>query len=333
MNGNKEDQGASTNLLLAFLIFLSCIPQAGSLLLKVYGLMPLQSSFLFIALPGLLLIISLYIWSKSKGNSYISHALELGFAGGLAGTIAYDLGRLPFLLMGLRVFAPIDSYGVWLLNTHCSSNISDLAGWLYHFNNGISFGIMYALFMQGRSVFWAVLWACGLETIAFLSPFGRIYGFTGNYTALGIAYFGHILYGIPLGMMTRNAASTLKWMKSIPKGFYVFGFLVAVASILGPFTTDEFALSKKQDRAFQIEGERIQPEWLRIRTGQVALIKNKDKKNNTVLLKKLDLELEVPANETRKIEISSPGIYQIFVKTPERSHSSFLMIEPVEKAE
>ena len=73
------------------------------------------------------------------------------------GTIGYDLFRLPFVASGLRVLAPIDSYGVLLLDAHTSSPLSGFAGWVYHFSNGIGFGIAYAAVALGRRRwYWAV---------------------------------------------------------------------------------------------------------------------------------------------------------------------------------
>lgn len=319
--------------LLRLVIFAACIPQAGSLLLKVYGLCSLQAAFLALAVPGILIITAVYLWAKKQPDQFLRNTIELGFLGGLAGTIAYDLARIPFLLMGLRIFAPISAYGVWLLDSNFSNRFSDLAGWGYHFLNGISFGVMYSLFMRSRPAFWAIIWGCGLETIAFLSPFGRIFGFNTNANALAIAYFGHIVYGIPLGLLLMKDQSALRWLKSVPTGLYYFAVVLVGAYAVGQTTLPEKVAADKsvEQGKFYIKDNKLYPDWIRITHQQIPSIVNKTGQQKTIVVKQLNSEILIPSETQQNLDIKATGIYQVFVKTPERTQSSFLMIEPVEK--
>lgn len=317
---------------LPVLLFIACVPQAGSLLLKMYGVCGLQEAFLFTSLPALLCILVVYVRARRTSDERLTDSIHLGVFGGLLATFAYDLCRIPFVILGQRIFAPITAYGVWLLGAESSSRFTDLAGWSYHFLNGISFGIMYALFMRRRSFFWAILWACLLETIAFLSPFGRIFGFTSNPFALGIAYFGHVVYGIPLGIVVMKDAACISWLKTVPRGMYVFGYVAIFAIMLGQILNPQLAASDKAtlSQRFVINGDVMTPDWQRVPRDSEVTVFNDSADAKVIVIKKLSKEITAAPGESVVIPIAEPGIYQIFVQTSGRTRSSFLMIEPVE---
>lgn len=318
--------------LLSVLVFFACVPQAGSLLLKMYGVCGLQEGFLYTSLPALLCIVIIYNRVRRSSDEMLTDSIHLGVFGGLLATFAYDLCRIPFVIFGQRIFAPIAAYGVWLLGAESSSRFTDLAGWSYHFLNGISFGIMYALFMRRRSFFWAILWACLLETIAFLSPFGRIFGFTANPSTLGIAYFGHVVYGIPLGLVVMKDAACISWLKTVPRGIYVFGYVAILAIMLGQILNPQLAASDKATlpQRFVINGDQITPDWQRVPRDSELVVFNESADAKTIVIKKLAKEIAAAPGESVVIPIPEPGIYQIFVQTSGRTRSSFLMVEPVE---
>lgn len=327
-----ESARDSRTRILSLLIFAACIPQAGSLLLKVFGVCSLQAGFLLLALPGSLLVAIIYLWARKNGHEFLGHSLELGFAGGLAGTVAYDLARIPFVMFGQRIFAPISAYGIWLLDASFSTRFTEIAGWGYHFLNGISFGIMYGLFMRGRPAYLAILWGCGLETIAFLSPFGRIFGITNNPSALAIAYFGHVMYGIPLGLMIKKDQSVLAWLKSIPAALYYFALALVGACVIGQIMLPEQVTADNTTKAgtFTVQGERLSPDWQRVTVHESPTIVNNSGQTQVVVIKKLGKEIQLTNGESKNISVPTTGIYQLFVKTSGRTVSSFLIVEPVE---
>ncbi|MFQ5709506.1 MAG: hypothetical protein ACE5HO_18775, partial [bacterium] len=97
-----------------------------------------------------------------------------------------------------------------------SSRFTDVIGWTYHFSNGITFGIMYALFMRKRHWLWAIVWAFILETIAVLSPFANIFALVGDYYKLGVAYMGYVAYGLPLGWLAYKWNASRDWLFTVP---------------------------------------------------------------------------------------------------------------------
>ena len=306
-------------MLIRYTCFLACGASVGALLLKVWGVMPMQQAFLWLTVPAILFV--LWLWRR---RGPVGEAISVGFAAGLVASIAYDLARIPFVIAGMRVFATISIFGVWLLDVPTNSNLTETAGWLYHYSNGISFGIMYALFGKGRHWGWAVVWACALETLALASPFGAIFGFTGDWKPMGIAYLGHVAYGIPLGRMVRNWQSTCESLDAMPRRVQATLTLAAIGAIGWMLHT---ANPVVKPASFEIDGVRLVPDIQRIARGSSIEYRNAGAPAPVMLAGrewKVENRLAVPMDR--------PGIYQTWVRHEGRSRSSFVIVEPVEES-
>lgn len=313
--------------------FACCLPSGGALLAKVYGVSSLQVVALAIGVPCYLALGLLWWWAERSGKRAISSQIAAGFLGGLLGTVAYDLARVPFLLAGQRVFAPISAYGVWIVGADMSSRFTEVAGWTYHFSNGIAFGIMYALFMSRRHWLYAVVWGITLETIAVVSPFARIFSLSDNYYVLVVAYLGHVAYGVPLGWLSRKPDELRTWLANTPVLLQWMGFAMVGVAVAGPIFApgnverDARALAGE----FRIEGDRLNPDWLRVERGREILISNPGSETATVFLGEGESATQIRGGQKASVSFSSAGIRQLYVKTTTRSRSSFVIIEPVEE--
>jgi hypothetical protein len=292
---------------------------------------------IFIFIPCAVFLIGVWIWSGRNGREYLHRALVIGFWGGLLGTLAYDAVRIPFLvLLGQRVFAPISVYGVWALDADISSRLTEVLGWGYHFSNGITFGVMYALFMRRRHWLWAILWAFLLETIAILSPFSQIFNLTGNYSAIGIAYLGHIAYGLPLGWLVYKWDETWDWRKRKPVLLRWAGpgmaFLMMAFVVFSPLGRPTWIAreSRAEVDTLIVEGERLNPDWVRIERGGMVLVRNGESRDVVVVDKSRGANLPLSAGAEDSMLFTDTGIYQIFVETEGQTRSSFVIVEPVE---
>lgn len=323
-----------STLWLRVICFLACIPSGGSLVAKVYGLMELRTATLWLILPCCLGLVLVWGWAARSRREELATALAIGFWGGLLGTVAYDLARIPFLQMGMRVFAPISAYGVWIVDADSSSRFTELVGWLYHFSNGITIGLMYALFMRGRHWGWAIVWAFLMETIAVVCPFGRIFSLWGNYAAIGVAYLGHVAYAIPLGLMVRDPVRGLAWL-GVPRAIKWIAVGALCAAALWTVVSSENA--SRDARAvrgeFTVEGDRLNPDWIKIRKGEEVQGFNPQSADASVVVKKGDLRILVTSGQKQPIVFSKTGVFQVFVETGGRTHSSFVIVEPVDKIE
>jgi hypothetical protein len=317
--------------------FLACIPSGGALLAKVFGIASLQAVSLFVFLPCMFLLIGLWYWARRSGRHYLHQALVIGFWGGMLGTLAYDAIRVPFLiLLGQRVFAPISVYGIWLAEAEMSSRLTEVLGWGYHFSNGITFGMMYALFMRRRHWLWAILWAFVLETIAVVSPFAEIFNLSGNYGALGIAYLGHVAYGLPLGWLVYRWDETLAWLKGTPAvvrwAVPVLAAAVMVWIVFSPLVRPVWIERERRavEDALLVEGIRLNPDWVRIERGESVTIRNSENRPATVVNKAEEAAVFLEGGTEESLTFPETGIYQMFVETDGQTRSSFVIVEPVE---
>jgi hypothetical protein len=246
----------------ALLALLSVAPLLG----WVFGLGRFAMWFRMVALPALL-VVGLVAWTVSRPAARhpdVRTAMVAGAIGGLIGTIGYDLFRLPFLAMGFRLLAPIDSYGVLLLDAHSSSALSGFAGWAYHFSNGICFGIAFAMVALGRNWRWGVLWAMVLETASVVTPFADTYGLTGRWGLIAIAYGAHVPYGLAIGWAASRGDALCAQLSEIGRrtpAFALAGLVVVLALWHQPLGAG------RADATTSIVGDRFSPAWVRVPVG------------------------------------------------------------------
>ena len=315
------------------LCFLLCIPSGAALLAKMFGLSAMQPVIVFIFLPSAIALTLIWYWARRSSRIFLADALVIGFWGGLLGTVAYDLIRIPFLLMGQRVFVPIRIYGIWVYDATLSSRQTDLVGWSYHFSNGISFGIMYALFMARRHWFWAIVWAFFLETIAILSPFSTIFNLSGNYYAIAVAYLGHIAYGIPLGWLVYRWDETRRWIKQsanwrVPAFFVVVAAYVLVMLLWPPWVQRDRQASAGTLRVVET---RLNPDIVRIDRGKTVTVHNPEAAQKTLVNRSAAESHLVRSGDALVLPFEDPGIFQTYLETTGRTRSSFVIVEPVQR--
>jgi hypothetical protein len=257
------------------------------LLAWVYGLGSFAIWFWALAAPGLLVITALALLLRRSGaHPDLQVAIAAGALGGIVGTVGYDLVRIPFLALGLRLFAPIDSYGVLILNTAHSSPLTEFTGWSYNFANGAGFGVAYAMFGLGRHWGWAIPWAWFLETMTIVTPYASSYGLAGHPDLIAIAYGAHIAYGTPLGIISRQAA---RWRNPgdapAPVSWAVGAVLVALLVLQRPWVVPDGlgqAESLPVQPASLVENGAFVPEWVRVPLDGCLVLDNRD--NNSYRL-------------------------------------------------
>jgi hypothetical protein len=239
------------------------------LLAWVYGLGSFAAWFWVLAAPAAVLLGTTAWWVSRPGSGrpVLRTVLAAGTMGGLIGTIGYDLFRVPFVLAGLRVLAPIDSYGVLILDANTSSPLSGFTGWAYHFSNGIGFGIAYAAIALGRSKWWGVAWALVLETATIVTPFADSYGLHGKYGIIAIAYAAHVPYGLAVGWAAERGESLLTQLGEVSPRTTIYALAGLVAVLFAwhrPFSTGE------SEPTATVTGNRFHPQWIRVPVGGCA---------------------------------------------------------------
>jgi hypothetical protein len=246
------------------------------LLAWVFGLGRFAAWFRFLTLPALAVVaVAAFVVSRPRSrHRRIRTAMVVGAMGGLLGTIGYDLIRIPVVFLGYRVLAPIDSYGVLLLDDRSSSDVSGLAGWLFHFSNGINFAIAYALVALGRDWRWGVVWAMFLETVTVVTPFVDAYGLSGKWGLIAVAYAAHIPYGLGVGWAASRAETLERQLVEVGRRVPT----IALALLVLGLALWHLPLSRGDDKAItEVDRGHFSPEWLRIPVGECIEIRHPDR--------------------------------------------------------
>ena len=312
---------------LKIVLFLLSLPSGSILLLKAYGVSQMYHSLYYLFLPSVLLFFLALVLAYRKSKE-VYHLAIIGALGGLIGTFGYDLARVPFMLMGSRIFVPINMYGIWLSDASNASAFTDSLGWVYHFSNGITFGILYALFMKGKSFWWAIGYALLLETIFVVSPFGELFGLASKPLSLAAAYLGHVAYGYPLGKMVQNYDATLKSLRYFKKGLVTGTGLIALATLVLCLF---FYRNKEVITEITFNDKSISPSIIRLEYGGQITLNNQmtSPEKQSILIG--DAETELLPNERKSVDITAPGIFQVKVKNNQKLKSIFVLSEPVEQ--
>lgn len=267
-------------------LFVAACGSVLPLLAWVYGLGTFASFALVVGAPLVLAVVATAIWLDRTGRWPATRsAILAGAIGGLVGTLGYDLFRVPFVyLTGLQLLAPIESYGVLLLDADRSSTLTAFTGWAYHFVNGIGFGIAWAVVARGRPWAWGVGWALFLETMTIISPFAGTYGLIAGgqvqWLPIGLAYAAHVPYGVAVGLFAQHAdarAAEARGLVRAPVALLVGILAIALVAWHRPFAADP-----ADDRgdavatgpsAVVLDG-RLHPAWLRLAVGDCAAVEN-----------------------------------------------------------
>ncbi|MCB0994499.1 MAG: hypothetical protein KDB21_05375 [Acidimicrobiales bacterium] len=260
------------------------------LLAWVCGLGPFHVWFLAVAAPGQVALAGIGVFVRSgRRRPEVRTALVLGVVAGLVGTIGYDLFRVPFVFGGgYRLLSPIESYGVLALDAETSSGWTAVAGWAYHFANGIGFGIAYMAVAARRHWGWGVLWAMVLESGSVFTPFASSYNLWGHPDAIVIAYAAHVPYGLALGLIGMRADRWLGHLRELGRHTIPAVLTVGAALLLvwiGPFTEPsrvEEGRAVAPGPSGVILDEGLSPHWLRTTADGCVTLRNGDDRGYTI---------------------------------------------------
>jgi hypothetical protein len=287
-----------------------------SLLAWVFGLGRFSVWFWRLSAPAMVGLGAMaLLTAKRKPNSRLHTALVVGTIGGLIGTAGYDVFRLPFMFVGYRLLAPIDSYGVLLMGAKSSSPLTGFAGWMFHVSNGVGFGIAYAVVALRRPWPWAVLWAMVLETATVLTPFVDTYALRGKWNLIAIAYAAHVFYGLPLGRWVERVDVRMAQLHDMTKRPAVLALAIVTAGVLiwhHPWATNADDLAGERlarGPSAVVRNERFAPKWLHVAVNGCATLRNDDATAYTV--KGGDRDVSLAPHATTRVCFARPGVHRV----------------------
>jgi hypothetical protein len=175
----------------------------------------------------LVALLAAALFDRQRGDGQLWRAVIIGLAGGLLAAVAYDVFRLPFvfarqwgiatLVPPMNLFKVFPRFGAMILGQPLEqssySAAAQILGWLYHFSNGATFGVMYVAMIGDatrRHWAWAVLMALGLELGMLLTPYPQVFGIPVSARFVMVTIAAHGLFGVALGLAVRRLANSPK---------------------------------------------------------------------------------------------------------------------------
>ena len=197
-----------TDLKLRVSAFLLAAVSLAALLAHVLGVLPMPYFLTVFGVPSLLLLFALAALGRRINARVFTSGLVTGLWAGLVATFFYDGVRLVIErthLFGYSGFVPILMFGSWITGAEQSSVAARIAGWGYHYWNGISFGIMYALTFPARHWVFGVGYAILME-LCMLGIFPMFLRVSNKVDFIAVSMIGHLFYGAVLGILVQRFA-------------------------------------------------------------------------------------------------------------------------------
>jgi hypothetical protein len=211
------------------IVFLLSATSIWCLLVDFYHLCNMQSFTAWVLVPSTIALIAMAINDKLRGDQQLWRAVVIGVVGGFLAACSYDLFRLPWVIgavdhvgpwwLRLPLFRVFPRFGAMILGQPFTPQTPDgqftlaahLLGWVYHFSNGMTFGVMYMALIGDaikRSWLWAIVLAVGLELAMLFTPYTTFFGI--GVTALFVAntLTAHLIFGTVLGLFARKRSYT-----------------------------------------------------------------------------------------------------------------------------
>jgi hypothetical protein len=202
------------------LVFGLAATSIACLLAEFYGLCPMRLFTPFIFLPAMLALGVCAMLDRWRGDGRLGRAIGIGLLAGLLAAIAYDVFRLPFvfarewgldaIVPPLNLFKVFPRFGAMALGQPIEqleySLTAQIVGWIYHFSNGATFGVMYlAIVGDGprRHWAWAILFALALELGMLCTPYPAVFNIPVTTRFVLVTLAAHAIFGVGLGNAVR----------------------------------------------------------------------------------------------------------------------------------
>jgi hypothetical protein len=138
----------------------------------------------------------------------LADLLLRGGAWGLAATLLYDAVRPAIRLVFGYAYDPYRAMPIFgqLITGQTDTPLALAAGWIYHFWNGISFGMIFALLRPRGGALAGLAWGVGLQVLMMITypTLLRIRLEDPGFLVSGLV--GHGVWGLALGAGLRRGA-------------------------------------------------------------------------------------------------------------------------------
>jgi hypothetical protein len=204
----KKRPDPRTQLWLRVSAGLCALVSLAALVAHVFHVLPMVYFLNIFGLPSLLLLFALAAFGKWIDAKVFVNCMAVGLIGGFVATLAYDGVRYVMQhssLFQYNGFISIYIFGSWITGQSVDSRAAAVAGWLYHFWNGISFGILYALIFGRRHWLYGMGYGMFMEA-CMLGLFPFFLKVTNRVDFITLSMIGHMVYGAVLGLIAQRYA-------------------------------------------------------------------------------------------------------------------------------
>ncbi|HEY7089746.1 MAG TPA: hypothetical protein VH518_16735 [Tepidisphaeraceae bacterium] len=198
------------------------------LLAEFYGLCSMRTFTFYILIPATILLLAIAVLDLARGDGKLWRAVKIGLIAGFIAACAYDIFRIPFVVgaidhvgpgwLRLPLFKVFPRFGALILGQPFTPATTDsqftltahVVGWLYHFSNGMTFGVMYLALVGDavkRSWLWAIVLAVGLELAMLFTPYTGFFGIAMTVRFVVVTMLAHLIFGVVLGLWTKREYS------------------------------------------------------------------------------------------------------------------------------
>lgn len=182
-----------------------------ALLVHAFGPVPLSFTAPFVVLPASLLLVGAILIRRRQFERVdaLRTRLVRGAGWGLIATLAYDVVRpLIKVLVGYAYdpYRAMPIFGSLITGLPGTDPLAIAAGWLYHFWNGITFGVIFALVRPRGGVPAGIAWAMALQVLMMLAYPTLLKARLDDPGFLMLGLVGHTVWGIVLGAGLRRMA-------------------------------------------------------------------------------------------------------------------------------
>ena len=203
----QERRGPSTRALVLGVILAGL--SGAAVLAETFGPVPMRVSVPLLVLPGALLLTGLVFASRRQYREldrFADRAIS-GAIWGLVATLVYDAIR-PVLMWVFRYhfnpYRAMPIFGSLITDQSKTTALAIAVGWTYHFWNGISFGVMFALIRPRGGPIAGWIWAMALQGFMMWSYPTLMRLRLDNPGFLMAGLVGHSLWGLTLGASLRR---------------------------------------------------------------------------------------------------------------------------------
>lgn len=204
--GGPARPASETRLLWTFAL-LAASASTTAFFLHVWGYVQMPFFVNFFGLPAIMVMMTVGLYSWYRRLPFWRR-LRSGIIAGALGLVAYDVIRIAVYQSKVLAYDPfhaVPRLGALITGQPATAPASWYAGWIYHFWNGFSFAIIYALVAGPVAWGWGVAWAMMLE-IGMLLTYPTFLDVQLAAPFIGVSWIGHMAYGTVLGRTVKRLA-------------------------------------------------------------------------------------------------------------------------------